>query len=376
MRSEVPQMNGFMKLEGQARNDFYQAKYDYYRRFNLGALFASALLFFLLFVPDWQVGGDFSFRLLMIRSLVVIPLGIVVLAFSLTSNYRIMTMISLVMVHAIIWGNIWAVSGIANQTYVSESFLVMGFILLLVSFGSPPFYAMVAQWGLIADILLSDQLFHFPDLDVMIALNVQVVILLCLVDLIITRFFYDHYITQKKLEFALFHDPLTQVFNRRQLHKIMGEGHDLTFLSEAIAILIMDVDHFKKVNDNFGHDEGDRILQFVADCIRHCLRGPDLLIRWGGEEFVAILFDCPEDKASEVAERIRRTVEKSVNGVCRITISMGVAIYEGGDCFMTIKKADRALYVAKHSGRNQVVCYWDLDEAGLNDEALKGQTGA
>lgn len=369
-------MNGFMKLEGLARDDFYQAKYDYYRRFSLGVLFASALLFFLLFVPDSQVGGNFSGRSLLIRSLVVIPLGVVVLAFRKTRNYRIMAVISLIMVHAMIWDNIWAVSGIPDYKYMGESFLVMGFILLLVSFGVPPFYAMIAQWGLIGDILLSDQLYHYSDLNVMLALNVQVVILLCLVDLLITRFYHDHYITQKKLEFALFHDPLTQVFNRRQLHKIMGEGHDLTFLSDDIAIVIMDVDHFKKVNDSYGHDEGDRILQFVADCIGHCLRGPDLLIRWGGEEFVAILFDCPQDKAAEVAERIRRIVEKSVNGVCRITVSLGVAIYKGGDCFVTIKKADRALYVAKHSGRNQVVCYEDLDESSLDEEALRGQTDA
>ena len=155
----------------------------------------------------------------------------------------------------------------------------------------------------------------------------------------------------------------------------MGEGHDLSCLSDHIAILIMDVDLFKQVNDNYGHDEGDRILMFVADCIRNCLRGRDLVIRWGGEEFVVLLFDCPQEQASQVAERIRRSVERSVNGVCRITISVGVAIYPGGDCFATIKKADQALYVAKHSGRNKVVSYEDLSQEELK-EAIKGQTDA
>lgn len=355
-------MEAFLRLEGKAKEDFYQAKYDYYRRFNLGVLFVAALMFFSLLVPDWQVFEQFSWQLLVIRSMVVIPLAVVVLVYRQTSNYRIMSVVSLLMIHAMIWGNIWAGSYGADQSYVNEGFLIMSFILLLASFSAPPLYAMVAQLGLIGNILLADQLYHYTNLDVILTFNIQVIILLALVDLIVTGFYYDHYITQRKLEFALFHDPLTQVFNRRQLHKIMGAGHDLSFMSPDIAIVIMDVDHFKRVNDSYGHDEGDRILQFVADCIRHSLRGPDLVIRWGGEEFVALLFDCQPDQASLVAERIRSSVEKSVNGVCKITISLGVAIYPGGDCFETIKKANQALFVAKRNGRNQVVCYEDLDQ--------------
>lgn len=369
-------MDAFLKLKGKAKSDFYQAKYDYYKRFNLGILFVSALMFFVLLVPDWQVTEQFSWQTLLIRSLVVVPLAVVVVAYRKTGNYRIMSAISLMMVHAVIWGNIWVGSYVIDQSHVNESFLIMSFILLLVAFSAPPFYAMVAQLALIGDILLADQLYHFPNLDVILSFNIQMIMLLCLLDLIFTGFYYDHYITRRKLEFALFHDPLTQVFNRRQLHKIMGEGHDLSFLSDAIAIVIMDVDYFKQVNDDYGHDEGDRILQFVADCIRHSLRGPDLVIRWGGEEFVAILFDCQRDQASQVAERIRRSVEKSVNGVCRITLSLGVAIYEGGDCFETIKKADQALYVAKRSGRNQVCCYDELDQEALDPEGLNGHTDA
>lgn len=369
-------MDAFLKLVGQAKEDFYQAKYNYYRRFNLGVLFVSAVMFFILLVPDWQVTEQFSWQTLVIRSMVVIPLAIVVLAYRKTRNYRTMSVISLMMVHVVIWGNIWAGSYVVDQSYVNEGFLIMGFILLLMAFSAPPFYAMVAQLALIGDILLADQLYQFPNLEVILSFNIQVIIIMCLLDLIITGFYYDHYIVQKKLEFALFHDPLTQVFNRRQLHKIMGKGHDLTFMSDAIAILIMDVDHFKQVNDTYGHDEGDRILQFVADCIRHSLRGPDLVIRWGGEEFVVILFDCQRDQARLVAERIRSSVEKSVNGVCKVTISLGGAIYEGGDCFETIKKADQALYVAKRSGRNQVVCYEDLDREVLGSESIKGYTDA
>ncbi len=369
-------MNAFLRLEGKARDDFYQAKYQYYRRFNLGILFFAALLFFILFVPEWQIDQQVLWHSLLLRSLVVIPLAVVVVAYRKTSHYKIMSAVTLIMAHAMIWGNIWVHADLADQSYLNEVFLIMSFILLLISFAVPPFYAIIAQLGLIADILLANHLYHFVNLDVILSFNIPVIILLCLVDLFTTRFYYDHYITQRKLEFALFHDPLTQVFNRRQLHKIMGAGHDLTFMSDAIAVVIMDVDHFSAVNEKYGHDEGDRILQFVADCIKHSLRGPDLVIRWGGEEFVAILFDCPREQASQVAERIRRSVEKSVNGVCKITISLGVAIYPGGDCFETIKKADQALYVAKNNGRNQVVCYEELDPDQLARTRITGQTDA
>lgn len=369
-------MRSFLKLEGQAKKDFYQAKYEYYRHFNLGTLFISAIMFFVLLVPFWQVYEQFSWQFLAIRCLVVIPLAVVFLAYRKTSNYKLMSVLSLLMVHAMIWGNIWSATYMTDHSYVNEGFLIMNVVLMLVSFSAPPFYTMVAQLGLIGNILLANQLFHFAKLDVILSFNVKAIVLLCLVNLIITGFYYDHYITQKKLEFALFHDPLTRVFNRRQLHKIMGEGHDLSFMSDNVVILIMDVDHFKQVNDTYGHDEGDRILQFAADCIRHCLRGPDLLIRWGGEEFVAILSDCQRDQASVVAERIRRSVEMSVNGVCKITLSLGVAIYEGGDCFETIKKADQALFVAKHNGRNQVVYYESLDQEALEAAGINGQTNA
>ena len=100
-------MEAFLRLEGKAKEDFYQAKYDYYRRFNLGVLFVAALMFFSLLVPDWQVFEQFSWQLLVIRSMVVIPLAVVVLVYRQTSNYRIMSVVSLLMIHAMIWGNIW-----------------------------------------------------------------------------------------------------------------------------------------------------------------------------------------------------------------------------------------------------------------------------
>ncbi|WKY44596.1 GGDEF domain-containing protein [Eubacteriaceae bacterium ES2] len=273
-----------------------------------------------------------------------------------------MTLVSFLMIHAIIWGNIWMMSLHPDQSFANAGFLMMSFFLLMISFGTPPFMAMIGQAGLIVDILVANLLYQYPDINIILASNWSIIILFFFVDLIGTHYFYDSYLTSKKLDFALLHDPLTQVFNRRKLDDLMGPSHDLSFMSSQIGLLIMDIDHFKRVNDTFGHDEGDRILQFTADCIRNSLRDKDLVIRWGGEEFTAILFDCPTEQIRQTAERIRATIEQSDNSVCPVTISIGTKIYSGGDCINEIKLADQALYAAKNDGRNRVVAYEEIQD--------------
>lgn len=355
-------MQSFFNLSEKAKLEFYQSKYNYYKRFNLGTLTASSFIYLLLFIADWQMYGYLFDLSLFLRSLIFIPLILFVFIYRKTNDYKIMTILSFIMVHLMIWGNIFITAYLPDKSFFNEGFLIMNFILILTSFSAPPFTAILSQIALIGDIFLANYLFHLDQLRIILTFNILIVIILCLIDLITTQYYYDHYTTEKKLEFALIHDPLTKVFNRRKLDELMGTAHDISFMSDQIAILIMNADHFKYVNDAFGHDEGDRVLQFVADCIRNNLRGQDLIIRWAGDEFVAILFDCPQDKISLVAERIRYSVESSINGVCRVTISIGFAVYEGGDCLNTIKNADLALQQAKQTGRNKAVDFKIIEE--------------
>lgn len=357
----VKSMKKILKLRGKAKNDFYQSKYEYYKKFNIVTLTASCFIFFILFVIDLQVYNYFEWTSVLRRGLVLIPLAVVAVAYHKTNNYKVMTVISFVMVHAIVWCNIWVTSCLPNMSHADEGFLIMGFILMVVSYSTPPGYAVVAQWGLVGDVILSDKLVHYKDIGIMVSYNCQVVILLCIVDYIATKHYYDHYITRKKLELALFNDPLTQVFNRNKLEDIMGVSHDLSNISEDISIMLVDIDYFKKVNDMYGHDEGDHMLKFIADSIKNSLRKQDVVIRWGGEEFVAIMTDCKLKEAYVMAERIRKEIAGSDNGVCKVTVSIGVARYDGGDCIETIKKADEALYKAKREGRNKVACYENVD---------------
>lgn len=128
-----------------------------------------------------------------------------------------------------------------------------------------------------------------------------------------------------------------------------------------VSFIFFDIDHFKKVNDTYGHAAGDDILIAVADTIRTSVRDGDTAARWGGEEIAVTLVGATEKDAVNKAEDIRRQVENIKFGKypdLRVTISAGVASAETGSTFEAIlDRADKALYKAKQAGRNRVVAY-------------------
>ncbi|WP_210668033.1 sensor domain-containing diguanylate cyclase [Pseudomonas protegens] len=150
-------------------------------------------------------------------------------------------------------------------------------------------------------------------------------------------------------------DPLTGLANRRAMNAAL-QGLDAS--QQVYSALALDVDHFKRVNDNFGHDVGDLALQRVAQVIRDCTRAGDLPCRAGGEEFCLLLPNTALNTACEVAERIRTTLSAAaVSEIGTLTISIGVASRSAHTPNATaiLKRADERLYLAKQNGRNQVV---------------------
>lgn len=153
-------------------------------------------------------------------------------------------------------------------------------------------------------------------------------------------------------------DPLTGLFNRRYLdHRILEEIERAQRYNLNFAVIMADVDHFKRFNDSFGHDAGDKALRKVARTLREALRTPDVPCRYGGEEFLLILPNTDRAGAASVAERIRKDIETLELQGSRITVSLGVAGFR--ECGTQtahdlIGRADKALYVAKSTGRNRV----------------------
>lgn len=152
-------------------------------------------------------------------------------------------------------------------------------------------------------------------------------------------------------------DPLTGLPNRRALDQRIIELSD-----QECAVLIADLDHFKRINDTYGHDAGDKVLCAVAQTLRANVREKDFVARLGGEEFIVLLPGVRGDGAARVAEKIRGKIE-SVRFTRRggesldlkVTTSIGLAVRGGGeDLRAAMERADAALYAAKESGRNQV----------------------
>jgi two-component system cell cycle response regulator len=168
---------------------------------------------------------------------------------------------------------------------------------------------------------------------------------------------------QASIEMAVT-DPLTGLYNRRFMEGQMGPlVENAVNRSKHISVLALDVDFFKAVNDNHGHDVGDRVLQEVAARLRNNVRNVDLVCRVGGEEFLIILPDTDGKVAMQVAERIRKAIASkpfnagSRSGPLTITLSIGIASIESTSDTMNdiLKRADQALYRAKREGRNRVI---------------------
>jgi diguanylate cyclase (GGDEF)-like protein len=164
-------------------------------------------------------------------------------------------------------------------------------------------------------------------------------------------------IKNEELERLSVTDQLTGLFNRRRLMEVLeAEVHRSKRNLHPFALLIMDVDHFKKFNDAHGHLAGDHVLAGVADVLRETTREIDTTARYGGEEFVAVLPETGLEAAVEVAERIRGTLASRIFEGRRVTLSIGAAEFpaHGDDAQLLIAAADAALYRAKGAGRNRV----------------------
>ncbi len=162
---------------------------------------------------------------------------------------------------------------------------------------------------------------------------------------------------QRQLLESALRDGPTRAFNRRYfLQRLTGELRFAERHNQTVVLLLIDLDHFKALNDEHGHPTGDKVLGHLADLLAGTLRAEDVLARYGGEEFCVLARGITADGAMVLAERLRKLVESTQLAGHRVTISIGVAIFPDGDAKADdlVARADQALYRAKHDGRNRV----------------------
>lgn len=165
----------------------------------------------------------------------------------------------------------------------------------------------------------------------------------------------------EELQEMAMNDPLTGIANRRFVEiSLAARLEELRRYGFPFAILFADVDNFKQINDTYGHAVGDRILKMISATLAHSLRSFDLIGRWGGEEFVALLINIQPDDLRALSDRLRRLVEKSVltieNGeAIGVTVSIGATVARMGESTdALVERADKLMFESKRRGRNQV----------------------
>ena len=167
---------------------------------------------------------------------------------------------------------------------------------------------------------------------------------------------YRENITDKKeLEYISTHDTLTGVYNREYFQQYLNKKIDFAVReNRSFGFIMLDIDHFKSVNDTYGHAVGDRVLKKATEAVAKQIGVHDTFARWGGEEFIIITPQSTIEEIKVLISTIQNAIAKSsFDPVPNITVSFGVTLYKAGDSAASIqKRADDALYKAKANGRN------------------------
>ncbi|MEW8448471.1 MAG: GGDEF domain-containing protein [Candidatus Thiodiazotropha sp.] len=161
---------------------------------------------------------------------------------------------------------------------------------------------------------------------------------------------------EKQLQYIAETDRLTQIYNRTKFdEELKNQIAWASLTNNHFGLIMLDLDHFKEVNDNFGHDAGDAVLKKTVELLHTRIRKSDILARWGGEEFMIIAPDIDQSDLLSMIESLRSSIEKIEHeGVGRVTASFGASIITHNDNIQSLlKRVDMALYRSKHGGRNR-----------------------
>lgn len=346
---------GFLTLKGDSRKDYLQTKYEYYYKFNLWVIICATLADVLCVISDGVIINAFPYETLVNRFWILIPLAIYILIARKKKSYVFMSWLSYGFLYMLVINNFWLLTILPDISHAGEGYMEWAIVFFLVTYATPFFGSVLACIGYVLLIYISSFFIRYVDFSGMMALMLPMILASVAANFAMNTVYYAHYKTKKQLERASECDPLTGLYNRNKMKSITSvEGDFYTKNSNTtISCLLIDIDYFKRVNDEFGHEAGDLLLKQISEILIICVRESDIVIRWGGEEFFILLYDCDEKHAKSVAERIRESVQSMAN----ITVSIGVAIHEGHSWEESVNHADLALYRAKNNGRNNVVVY-------------------
>jgi len=337
--------------------EFYSSKYRFYHRFSYWVAIIATICMPAYLISDCQIFGRFAWEALPGRLTPLIFAFLLVLLSRKTRNYKILVPAAYLTIFSVLWCTIWVVYFLPDKTHFSEGSVINQLVFFAVGFAAPWHYVVAASTLVCISILGSDPFIHYPNLDILISLNIPCLIGTTAAHYFLQKLYIKHFRTQKKLEYISMYDPLTGAHNRNIIGSLVANGNTrfIDELDQPISVAMFDIDFFKQVNDSYGHANGDLVLKDFARIVKANMRQEDRFIRWGGEEFVMIMPKTSLEMASIHVDGIRKQVAGYRDGVCPITISAGIAQYDGNHYKDAIDQADQALYKAKEAGRNCIV---------------------
>ena len=337
---------------------FYQAKLDYYKVILIALCIVAPISETMYFVSDCQLFNRFAYETILPRFLVLIPPIIFLLTYKKIKTYKILSLFSIFILHSVLWCTIWATYYLPDKSYTREGFIIMHLMFLIIGIAIPKHYCFLGHSFVIASIIISHKFLQFEKLDVILSLSIPCFLGIQILNIVLENIYSDHYKLLKQIELSSKLDSLTKVYNRHILKDIVNKETNELINSKnvPISMAIIDIDYFKKINDTYGHLKGDDVIVYIVNLIKNTIHKKDCMIRWGGEEFLIIFYNMEVKAALDKCEEIRKKVETSNNGVCKVTVSIGISDYSK-DYIQTVSHADLALYKAKSTGRNTVVIY-------------------
>ncbi len=336
------------------RHDFYQSKCDYYQGLVELSLMAGAFASICFLFSDYMINGSL-FPTIFPRLSVLVPIGIFFYVTNRYKDWRITVLMDYVVGHSMVIAAMWTTYHLEDRSHAVEGIIIENLIWLVVGFVGSPLATNLNGVAFLIEILISHLFIHYNKLDVVIALEIPCMFGIIAVHLIMTAYYLDHYKVLKKLEQSMMTDPLTQVYNRHVLESIISQDSLKNVNpNEKIAVAMLDIDYFKKINDEHGHYTGDLALLYIGQRLSDVTLKGDYAIRYGGEEFVLIFRNCDKECAYGRMEDFRKEIEAATDTPVPFTVSVGVTAYDG-DYSETLHRVDDALYEAKNAGRNRVV---------------------
>lgn len=334
--------------------DFYKAKCNYYQGIVELSLVVACLTTIVFIYSDYMINGTVLPTLLPRLSI----LGFMAIFFIVTGlngKRWVMVFMDFFLGHGMVIAAIWTAYNLVDNSNSITGIIIVNLLWIVIGFVANPAENIINGILYIIEIAISNIFVHYSNYEMALSLEIPCIIGILLVHYITTAFYLDHYRVTQKLEWSMVTDPLTCVYNRHLLEKIVS-GNALKFNNpgEQIAVAMLDIDDFKKINDENGHYTGDLTLFYIGKKLSEETHEDDYVIRYGGEEFVIIFRNCTVDEAYTRMNQLRIDIEKSKDTPVPFTISVGVSGYSG-DYSDTIMKVDEALYKAKNTGKNKVV---------------------